>query len=239
MHVSLEEFEKQYHGIEVGNIRRFLNKILFDSLDYSQPLVDYGCGGIWWKDDYWPRFPSVVGIEIVPQTLIELRGHFRDTNKYKLVFTPTGLTELPEQSFPQILSSSIVGFVLPKQAEVHLKECWRLLKPRGRLVLARINAYRFSDMLEGRLKERKNPGSFSCVYTKKDLFSLIRHCCPGYTVIRYKKTGFLVPKVPKHVMQKFYGYRFASALDAFVNGVCPFLGIHHFIILSKDANKPY
>lgn len=92
---SLEEFEQNYHGIEVGNIRRFLNKILFSALDYTQPLVDYGCGGLWWKDTYWPRFPSVVGIEISPEPLIELRRTFPDTKKYKLIFTPTGLTELP------------------------------------------------------------------------------------------------------------------------------------------------
>jgi len=231
---ALEEFEKGYHGIEVGSMRRYFNQELYVALDWEKPLLDIGCGGTWWKDEYWPRLPKVYGVEVVPEVLLALRHAFPDVRKYHLIYSPTGLTELTSESLPQILSSSVIGYILPKQAECHLKECWRLLEPGGRLFLVRINACRYRGFLRAGLSEIDGrPGSFNYSYRKNDLFRLLARCCPGHSVEVYRRMGFLLPHVSAVAIQKLYSLSVRRVVDRAVNRVFPFLSIHHFVVLRK------
>lgn len=116
-----------------------------------------------------------------------------------------------------------------------MRECWRLLKPKGKLFLARINAYRYTHFMKGSFQEiSKRPGSFSVAYTKKQLRDLLHKYCPGHSVVHYRKTGFLLPLLSKRAMQKLYGFSAIATLDLVVNTLFPFLGIHHFVVLQKN-----
>lgn len=230
---SLEEFEKTYFGIEVGNLRRYFNRIFESELKPDSALLDFGCGGTWWKDTYWPKVKEVYGVEVNPEALRELKAKYADKRKYHLVFSATGLTEFPDGSFEQILSSSVIGYILPKQAEYHLKECWRLLRPGGKLILTRINAYRYPNLFAGPMFERQH-GSFAYAYSKQKLFALISQSCPGHRVEKYRRIGFLLPCVSSRAIQRFFCYSFSELVDKFVNRLFPFLGIHHFVVLKKS-----
>ena len=49
---SLEEFGKNIFGIEVGNMRKYFERLMRNELDWNESLLDYGCGGVWWKDSF-------------------------------------------------------------------------------------------------------------------------------------------------------------------------------------------
>src|SRR3989442_3321301 len=98
---SCADFERRYFGIEVGNQRRYFESILRPHIRPGKILLDYGCGGTWWKD-YW-RIPShVTGVDVVPPNLESPTAAFPDHARVRLISAPTGLTTLADSSFAEM-----------------------------------------------------------------------------------------------------------------------------------------
>jgi ubiquinone/menaquinone biosynthesis C-methylase UbiE len=228
---KVEDFEKAYNGIEVGALRRYFNSVLEKESDFSLPLLDIGCGGAWWKEGYWTKFPKVHAVEVNPYALLQVRDEFNDKERYNLVFSTTGLTEYDDNSFSQILSSSVIGYITPIAAEVHLKECWRLLQKGGTLILTRINAYRIENILRGPMRE-SGIGTYDYAYTTKKFLRLIKKTCCGCQITKYMKIGVRPPKLPLKFIQHLYTYDTIRSIDRYINRI-PLIGIHHFACVRK------
>jgi SAM-dependent methyltransferase len=231
---ELAAFEQTYFGPEVGQVRRHFNGILESWIDFAKPLLDVGFGSTWWKETYWTRLPHVYGTEIVPQPLLEAKKQFPDTNRYTFAFTPSGLTEFPSASMDQVLSSSIIGYILPPQADAHLRECWRLLKPGGRLILTRVKARNFKNIREGNSKYIDGTFSgFETAYTPESLLRLVKAHCPGCVVLEQRALGFRPPLIPWQAMQKLYSLRAFRRNERWLNSLLPLFRIQLMLVVQK------
>jgi len=145
------------------------------------------------------------------------------------------LSEFPDESFQQILSSSVIGYILPKQAEFHLSECWRLLKPNGRLICTRIKFAR--GLYKPERLEESSLGSFVYSYKRKGLLEIISKTCNNYRILKYCGIGFFPPRISAKFGQKLYSYKVIQNMDYLFLKLLPFWACHHFIVLEKQKNE--
>src|SRR3989449_5114478 len=208
---SREDFERRYFGIEVGHERRYFESILRPHIRPGKILLDYGCGGTWWKD-YWSIPSHVTGVDVVPQNLESLRAAFPDQARFRLIYAPTGITTLADSSFDQILSSSVIGYIHPKLAQIHLREIARLLKPSGTAIFTRVNAANYATPLKARLVE--TGGGFAYSYSRRELRRLIEDS--GLRVLEMRRIGLHMPLFRRQV-QRLYGSEWFRRFDARIN----------------------
>ena len=223
---SLEEFERSYFGIEVGNERRYFESTLWPYIQPEKNLLDYGCGGSWWKD-HWKLPAHVTGVEVILDSLEDLRRAFPDRVRYRLIYAPNGITRLPDGSFDQILSSSVIGYIHPRLATVHVEEIARLLKPSGTAIFTRVNAANAFALGRGRLSEAN--GGFAYRYWMRALLELIEGA--GLEVIETRRLGLAMP-IFRRQIQRLYGYDWFKRLDRLINTSSLF-AVHHLVIAKK------
>lgn len=221
--LSLADFESTYFGTEVGFIRRAFNEITTSKMRTEGTLLDFGCGGSWWKEDYWPKFSSVTAVEVNKRALEDLQKNF---NNVVPAYTSNGLIDpsaLKTKGFDVVLSSSVVGYILPIQAEHHLRCCFELLKPGGQLVLTRVRAYTFYDALRSKRLSITGLASFSYGYTVRELITILKSI--GFENLDYTPLGIRLP-LPMKINQALY--RIAPRLfGAWLPRLFPFLKIQH------------
>jgi len=223
---SFADFERRYFGIEVGNQRRYFESILRPHIQPGKNLLDYGCGGAWWKE-YWNIPSHVTGVEVVPQNLESLRAVFPDPARFRLIYAPTGITTLPDSSFDQILSSGVIGYIHPNLAQIHVREIPRLLKPSGTAIFTRVNAANYATPLRGRLLE--TAGGFVYRYSRRELRRLIEDA--GLQILEMRRFGLHMPLFRRQV-QRLYGSEWFRRFDAGINWV-PAFAVHHLMIATK------
>ena len=223
---SFADFERRYFGIEVGNQRRYFESILRPHIQPRKNLLDYGCGGAWWKE-YWNIPSHVTGVDVVPQNLESLRAVFPDPARFRLIYAPTGITTLADSSFDQILSSGVIGYIHPNLAQIHVRETARLLKPAGIAIFARINAANYATPLKARLVE--TGGGFAYSYSRRELRRLIEDS--GLRVLEMRRIGLHMPLFRRQV-QRLYGIEWFRRFDARINCV-PGFAVHYLMIATK------
>ena len=223
---SLDDFEKTYFGPEAGAIRRAFNRVLLDHMDTGGELLDYGCGGAWWKDEYWGRFRTVHAAEVDRSALEEIAAHFPAA---VLWLTRNGLIET-EKRFDVVLSSSVVGYILPVQAEHHVATCHELLKEGGQLIVTRVLAHNLIAFLKGQRLVHVAGASFAYHYTKRDLVGLLKR--QGFREIRAFALGARVPLLSWRANQALYR-RFPTVMARLLPRLLPFLKIHHMVVARK------
>lgn len=226
---SLKEFEKNYFGFEVGPARRLINQTIESCFENpkEKTLLDYGCGGSWWKDSYWPLFKKVLAVEICESVLEEIAANYNENN-VELGITHNGLIN-SEERFDYVLSSSVVGYIHPVQAEYHLKSCHKQLKDDGRLILSRVKAYNLKNWIEGTRLRSSSTFSFSYSYTKKELAMLLEKT--GFRNIRYYEHGIWLP-----FSSRFNQFLFKHSpfmMQKFLPPILPFLRFQHMFTAEK------
>lgn len=229
--ISLEEFEYRYFGAEVGAIRRTFNQITLSKMKLGGSLLDFGCGGSWWKEDYWPRFNSVTAVEVNKDALEDVRKSFGNVT---LAYTSNGLVDplaLETKGFDVVLSSSVVGYILPMQAQHHLRCCYDLLKPGGQLVLTRVRAYSLYDLLRAKRFSISGSASFSYGYSVRELTEFLTRV--GFHNIEYSAMGVRLP-LPMKANQ--FLYRLApKIMGSLLPKIFPFLKIQHCFTAIRKA----
>lgn len=229
--VTLAELESRYFGSEVGAIRRTFNRISISKMKMGGTLLDFGCGGSRWKEDYWPKFSSVTAVEVDKRALEDVKENF---NHVVAAYTSNGLVDpalLETQGFDVVLSSSVVGYILPIQAEHHLQCCFDLLKPGGQLVLTRVRAYTLYDLVRAKRLAISGLASFSYGYSVRELRDLLTRI--GFQNIEYTPLGVRLP-IPMKMNQALY--RVAPKLfGALFPRIFPFLKIQHCFTAARPA----
>ena len=223
---DLAEFEKSYFGPEVGYVRRTFNMKMMTHMKMGGHLLDFGCGGAWWKSDYWPKFEHVTACEIDRGALIDISQVFPDV---QLWWTRNGIID-DGKKFDVVLSSSVVGYILPEQARRHLACAHNLLNDGGQLVMTRVLAFDLAAFVRSRrLVDIPGP-SFAYHYTRKELESMLREI--GFRDIRYVPLGIRIPGLGWRWIQQFY--RFVPGLMSNVFPyLIPFFKIQHMLIAVK------
>lgn len=227
---DLVAFEKGCHDVAVGNMRRYFQREMVRYIEPVDEFLDYGCGGPWWKEGYWHIPKRVTGIEINPAELLHLREQYPDSERYRLVFTPSGISEFQDNSFDLILSSSVIGYILPSQAKIHVREMFRLTRPGGVAIFSRIAAANVGMYFKGNKFREGQPGLFFHAYTMPEFKALVRSA--GFSVVEAKTLGLRIPISPS-VLQALYGRNWMLRLDRVMNAVLPLVGIHHLLVAKK------
>lgn len=226
---TLLEFEKIYFGFEVGSVRRAINETVNKCFvnPAQKTLLDYGCGGSWWKDTYWPLFKKVLAVEIGEDVLLEIAANYPGNN-VELGLTRNGLIDIDEQ-FDYVLSSSVVGYIHPTQAEYHIKSCYKQLKTDGKLILSRVKAFNLKNWLEGTRLKTSSTFSFSYSYRKHELISLLEK--NGFRNIEYFEHGVWLPFGSRlnQLIYRCYPWLMQTALPVFM----PFLRFQHMFTAEK------
>lgn len=223
---NLAAFESTYHGPEVGAVRRAFNKTLYQHMDMRGHLLDFGCGGSWWKEDYWPRFGKVTACEVDRHALEELAAEYPEA---ELWWTRNGLID-SDARFDVVLSSRVLGYILPEQANHHIRCAHGLLKDGGQLVVTRVLAFDLAAFLRSRrLVDIPGP-SFAYHYTRRELESLLAET--GFRDIRYITLGARVPGLRWEWNQTLYRHM-PWVMTTLLPSVCPFMKIQHMLIARK------
>ena len=224
---SLEEFEKTYHGFEAGWIRKAFNRATLDHLKQGGALLDYGCGSYWWKD-YWARYDQVYAVEVVKKQLEDIGARYPEV---RLIYTRNGLLDpkVIGKKFDAIMSSSVVGYILPIQAKYHLQSCYELLKPGGQLMLTRIRAFNAYDFVNSNRFTCVADTSFSYAYTASELKMELRKL--GFKNIKYYGQGVRLP-IPWKAQQALYRM-FPVFMTTLAPRLLPILKIHHMLTATK------
>ena len=223
---DLAQLEKTYFGREVGHIRRAFNTTMMRHMRTGGALLDYGCGGAWWKEDYWPLFDSVTACEIDRSALEEIAAHYPET---RLWWTRNGLAE-SDQRFDVVLSSSVLGYIHPDQAAPHLTCAHTLLRDGGQLVLTRVLAFDLIAFLKWRRLVELPGGSFAYHYGQDNLKTLLQNA--GFRDIRYVNLGIRFPCLSWKMNQWLYKavpFLMTVALPI----IFPILRIEHMLVASK------
>ena len=223
---TLIEFEKTYDGPEVGIIRRAANALMLTVMPTGGALLDYGCGGWWWKDDYWPRFERVDAVEVNHASLESIAPIYPAVNLY---YTSNGLFDAPIK-YDCVLSSGVVGSVLTAQAKLHLQICYDSLKPGGVFVFTRVSALNLSAIIKGNRLVMAADYSFSVYYTRKELTEMLTAI--GFRNIQYRPLGICLPKVSWRLMQIFSGW-FPRLMRDVLPSMFPFICYQHFFTATK------
>ncbi len=230
---TLEEFESGYFGPEVGPVRRYLEAQMHRYISPVDEFLDMGCGGVWWKESYWPIPKRVTGVEINPFALLSLRDTYWDHRRYRLIYAPYGLTELPDQSFDLALSSSVLGYVLPSIAQLHIAELARLTRRGGYAVFSRVKAANIWTHGSGTRLREISPGVFDYAYSQRDLRrEIMSH---GFVIEESRSVGLRLP-LPWRAIQTLYRQGWAGFMDAAANRLFPIFPLHHLIVARKRGS---
>jgi hypothetical protein len=223
---SLEDLERHYHGPEVGAIRRHMNRVTRRHIRVGGDLLDYGCGGAWWKDGMWDGFDTVTAAEIDRGALIEVGDAYPQAVLWQ---TTNGIID-SDRRFDVVLSSSVLGYIHPDQGPPHIACCHRLLKDGGQLVLTRVLAHGLTNSLRRRRLVAVEGGSFAYHYSRRDLTDLLgRH---GFRDIRPVELGIRIPGLPWSVNQALYG-TVPGLMGGLLPPLLPFLRIQHMLLATK------
>jgi len=224
---DLASFEKEYFGIEVGHIRKAFDDFMISKMAKGGYLLDYGCGKSWYKERYWPFYDKVYALEIYESALLDIREKFKDVI---LLYSKNGLADL-EQKFDVVLSSSVVGFILPIQARYHIKACYELLKPGGQFVLTRVAAFNLRNFIKFEKLVTAHFGtSFGYYYTKQELYRELLRC--NFKNIKYYGLGVVLPKIDMRSVQRYY-QKHARFMCEVLPQILPFLKCHHMFTATK------
>jgi SAM-dependent methyltransferase len=230
-HVSLADLEARYNGPEVGALRRAINAQTLAKMRLGGQLLDYGAGGSFWKDTYWPLFSNVTAAEVSLVNLADVAAHYPDV---ELWFTRNGGIK-SDKKFDVVLSSSVVGYIHPRQAEEHIKSCFKLLKPGGQLIMTRVRAYRLTDALRRNRLIERSPGSFEYGYRKKDLKWLLQEA--GFSDIEYCPQACFLPSCWREYQ---WLARVAPNLSViYAPRLLPFMKLHHFFVAKRPAESSF
>ena len=226
---KLSDFEKQYFGKEVGFARRaFEARMKLILMRYSGTLLDYGCGGHWWKNAYYPLFQKVYCVEVNRSALLDIGRHFRNV---ELLYTRNGLIRTKNIYVDVVLSSSVIGYILPFQADLHLKCCYEALKNGGFLILTRIESFNIKHFVRGERLKVTNGLSFSYAYKKWELKAALKRT--GFTKVEYFPLGVWFPFIPHRYQQKLYRY-FPRLMTDILPRFLPFAKAHHMFVAQKS-----
>jgi hypothetical protein len=223
---DLAQFEKTYFGPEVGHVRRVFNKKMMTYMKTGGRLLDFGCGGFWWKSDYWPQFSHVTACEVDNDALFEIAKYFPDVRLWR---TRNGVIESEEQ-FDVVLSSSVVGYILPEQARQHISCAYRLLGDGGQLVMTRVLAFDLVAFIRSRRLVDISGPSFAYHYSRKELETLLKDA--GFKNIQYVPLGIRIPGLNWLWTQRLYKFS-PKLMSNVLPTILPFLKIQHMLIAEK------
>ena len=91
------------------------------AVEVTGRLFDYGCGGAPYRD-FFAKCTEYIGADVTPGPLVDC------------LLSADGLSDQADQSFDAVFSSQVLEHV--SNPEAYLRECFRLLKPGGRLQLS-------------------------------------------------------------------------------------------------------
>jgi ubiquinone/menaquinone biosynthesis C-methylase UbiE len=134
------QVEVLFHGTANATRRQALPPLaeVFAGRDQRRlRLVDIGCGTGRFLDSVkqvWPRLP-VLGLDMSEAYLDEARRHLRRWSRVGLAVGNGEMIPLPDGSQDAVTSIFMLHELPPKVRSVVLRECARVLKPGGRLVL--------------------------------------------------------------------------------------------------------
>lgn len=228
---TLADLEKTYFGSTVGHARRAIQKQMIDLLPLrpkgeSNVLLDYGFGGDWFKDGYWPLFSKVIAVEVNPLGIEQVRGKW---DHVELCITKNGLINIKNEC-DILLSSSVIGYIHPEHAKAHLRCSFDALKPGGTLILTRLKAYNIFQALHGTKMLFSGKGfSFEYSYRRHELEALL--CQAGFTDIEYLPQGVWFSRFER--FQQLV-YKWWPTLPLLIlPRIFPYAKLHHFLIAKK------
>ncbi len=174
----------------------------------------------------WQGFDTVTAAEIDRAALAAIGAEYPETT---LWHTKNGLIDAAAR-FDVVLSSSVLGYILPVQAERHIACCHQLLKDGGQLVLTRVLAFGLTSFLKSNRLVAVEGSSFAYHYTRGELTALLtRH---GFHDIRYVHLGVRFPGLPWRINQMLYR-AVPWVMSALLPRVLPFLRVQHMLIARR------
>ena len=100
-------------------------------------LIDLGCGTGRFLDlvkQAWPRLPSL-GLDLSEAYIRHARRYLRRWSRLDLVVANAEAIPAPDNSVDAVTSIFMVHELPPKVRRIVIRECERVLKPGGRLIL--------------------------------------------------------------------------------------------------------
>jgi ubiquinone/menaquinone biosynthesis C-methylase UbiE len=110
---------------------------VFAGRDQPLRLVDLGCGTGRFLDlvkQAWPRLP-LLGLDLSEAYIRHARRHLRRWARIDLLVANAEAIPAPDNSVDAVTSIFMVHELPPQVRRVVVKECARVLKPGGRLIL--------------------------------------------------------------------------------------------------------
>lgn len=227
---TLQQLETRYFGPEVGTLRRFIEERTIAKIHPVKEFLDLGCGGPWWKEHYWCIPKRVTGVEVDWAALVRLREAFPDISRHRLIFAPYGLTELPDESFDLTLSSSVVGYLLPSIARLHIAEAYRLTRRGGVAHFTRVRPQNIWTMASGQRLREIAPGVFDYAYSSSELRRELKEA--GFAIEDCRSIGLRLP-LPWKTIQALYRIPITRTVDSMINAFSSLFAIHHTVVTRK------
>jgi SAM-dependent methyltransferase len=172
-------------------------------------------------------------VDVSLHALLHLRAFFPDRSRYSLHWAPLGLTDFPDDNFPSILLSAVIGVVTDSVAKIILDECHRLLRAGGTLIMALVPSRGPYEYLLGRgsLEENRNaPGTFFRKYTLAEIEAKLAR--RNLKVIHTSRHIVKLPPFLRASTNQFYRYKWVQWLDALINNL-PGLSTWYIVVASK------
>ncbi len=149
-------------------------------------LLDIGCGTGRFLDfvkQAWPRL-HIIGLDMSDAYVRHAKRHLSERSRTRLVVGKAEAIPLPDNSQDAVTSIYLFHELPPKVRRSVLRECARVLKPGGRLILLdslqRDDLPDYEGLLQAFPQNYHEP--FYASYTKEDFPRLASHC--GLTHVR-------------------------------------------------------
>src|SRR5215469_1210287 len=115
-----ERLQPRLRDIDYLHLKDLLGLIAVVASKAEGDVFDYGCGCAPYRR-FFSRCKSYIGADIASSQTVDR------------VLKDDGMTEELDESYDVVLSTQVLEHI--KEPELYLRECHRLLRPRGELVL--------------------------------------------------------------------------------------------------------
>jgi ubiquinone/menaquinone biosynthesis C-methylase UbiE len=184
---SAERYDTQVEVLLKGTANAMRRQVLpqlhelFAGRDQRQlRLLDLGCGTGRFLDfvkQVWPRLP-IIGLDMSDAYVRHARHHLRRWSRTSFVVSKAETIPLPDSSQDAVTGIFLFHELPPKVRRSALRECARVLKPGGRLILQdslqRDDQKDYEGLLQLFPQNYHEP--YYASYTKEDFVALALEC---------------------------------------------------------------
>lgn len=241
---KIAEYSKRY--IHAGNkyYQEVEDKHIVRAANFKgKKVLEMGVGGRNLIFDVARRSKEVVGIDVSPKSIAFIKKRKNEQKNVKFHVMDAFNTSFPNKSFDIIYSVGLMEYVAEKEFPLLLKECRRLLKPRGYFIFTAYNKTfltRVYNLLHKMFATLSDGFPDTSEYTLRSLNKALSR--NGFTLKSYRSTMYIPSKIAtifkrKHWLSNLYLNVCISCNN--IAGELPFLKKWggEFIITAKLVRK--